>query len=317
MTDSAKLVRPPMRVSDFTATGRKCLERARLEGERRFCNNKTEHVDGALPVVFGDNELLATLLDIRTVHCKHLTKTQRNHATEIYKTEYVKYYRVVEKFEAEVASRKKAAVTAAAEDEVVEVEDNLPVPSRPVYMGITNDNAWSDDEPEEVEEVEDVVHEMSDAQITDIATEVLKNFRTMKIDWRKEFPDAVFPAHPAQLDIFNDLMQLNPGKVYMRLESSDVDRKKYGLISRMAAGSKGCIGFLPAASFCERVNSVAKDVMTDAHTLMCDEALEMLVVLRINRKFMEYMRSKYNSLTQDQFGMTLVELLDDAERTKS
>ena len=72
----------------------------------------------------------------------------------------------------------------------------------------------------------------------------------------------------------------------MRLESSDVDRKKYGLISRMAAGSKGCIGFLPAASFCERVNSVAKDVMTDAHTLMCDEALEMLVVLRINRKFM-------------------------------
>merc|ERR1719148_506952 len=96
----------------------------------------------------------------------------------------------------------------------------------PVYMGITNDNAWSDDEPEEVEEVEDVVHEMSDAQITDIATEVLKNFRTMKIDWRKEFPDAVFPAHPAQLDIFNDLMQLNPGKVYMRLESSDVDRKK-------------------------------------------------------------------------------------------
>ena len=64
MTDSLNLVRPPMRVSDFTATGRKCLERARLEGERRFCNNKTEHVDGALPVVFGDNELLATLLDI-------------------------------------------------------------------------------------------------------------------------------------------------------------------------------------------------------------------------------------------------------------
>ena len=61
---------------------------------------------------------------------------------------------------------------------MVEVEDNLPVPSRPVDMGITNDNAWSDDDPEEVE---DVVHEMSDAQITDIATEVLKNFRTMKM----------------------------------------------------------------------------------------------------------------------------------------
>jgi len=83
----------------------------------------------------------------------------------------------------------------------------------------------------------------------------------------------------------------------------------------MAAGSKGCIGFLPASSFCGRVNSVAKDVMTDAHTLMGREALEKLVVLRINREFMEYMRSKYNSLTKQQFGQTLVQIVKENRKT--
>ena len=63
-----------------------------------------------------------------------------------------------------------------------------------------------------------------------------------------------------------------------------------GLVPKMAAGSKGCVSFLPAASFCERVNSVAKDVMTDVHLLMKDEALEMMVVLRIIREIIEYMR---------------------------
>ena len=85
----------------------------------------------------------------------------------------------------------------------------------------------------------------------------------------------------------------------------------------MAVGSKGCIGFLPASSFCELCNSVAKDIMTDAHILMGEEALEMLVVLRMNRTFMEYMRKKYQSLTKQQFGMTLVELVEEEQQWMS
>ena len=117
-----------------------------------------------------------------------------------------------------------------------------------------------------------------------------KNFRKVKIDWRAEYPHANLTPKPGELDIFTDLMNLNPGEVYKKLESSDPERSKYGLIPHMASGSKGCISFLPAASFCERVNSVAKDVMTDAHLLMKDDALEMMVVLRINREFMEFTR---------------------------
>ena len=111
-------------------------------------------------------------------------------------------------------------------------------------------------------------------------------------------------------------MRLNPGKIYKKLELSDPERQQYGLIPKMAAGSKACTSFLPAASFCERVNSVAKDVMTDARLLMKDNALEKMVVLRINRKFMEYMCKKHNNLTHQQFGRTVIEVEEtDEEKT--
>ena len=111
----------------------------------------------------------------------------------------------------------------------------------------------------------------------------------------------------AKLDIFNYLMFLNSGKIYRQLEKTTKDAKKYVLIPSMAMGLKDCVGFLPTASFCERCNSVAKEVMTDAYTLMGEEALEMLAVLQMNRVFMEHMRVK-SMLEKQQFGMPLVEL---------
>ena len=183
--------------------------------------------------------------------------------------------------------------------------------------------------------------EITDDAIKLLAQAALKNFRKVTIPWRTFYPEEVFaepaggeeegggrppPAEggeeeggpaaaaaaaaepPPSLDIFEDLMPLNPSRVYKCMIKNDPDRSKFGHIPLMAAGSKGSIGFLPSQSFCERVNSIAKDVMTDAHTLMSDEELEMLVVLRMNRKFMEYMRSTYGQkLSKQPFGMTLVE----------
>ena len=318
MTESAKLERVPKDVLDFTVTGRKCLERARLEGERRFCGNKTEMVQGNnLPVTFSDSELLATLLDIRTAHCKHLTKDQRKKAMKIYEEEYVKYYRCAERFERGIFQQKKTPETQDTEE-----TPNAPAPAlqpahknadshssaTTAYMSAKDDNTWSSDDSEDEEDSTSV--EMTDDEIIEIAKQVHKNFRKVKIDWRAEYPHAKLTPEPGELDIFTDLMNLNPGEIYKKLESSDPERSKYGLISRMASGSKGCISFLPAASFCERVNSAAKDVMTDAHLLMNDDALEMMVILRINREFMEFMREKHNDLSLQQFGKTVVELME-------
>ena len=138
--------------------------------------------------------------------------------------------------------------------------------------------------------------------ILEEADTVLKNFRKLDIEWEKEFED----VKTKEVDIFDNLMPLNPGKLYLKMQEKDLDGKTYGLIPLMASGSNGAIGFLPAQSFCERCNSIAKDVMSDAHTLMNDEDLEMMVVLRMNRKFMEYMRTQFSHLTKQQFGMTMV-----------
>ena len=50
---------------------------------------------------------------------------------------------------------------------------------------------------------------------------------------------------------------------------------------------------------------------------MGKEAPEMMVVLQMNRKFMEYMRSRYGSLTKEQFGMSLIEIVDGDQKMPS
>ena len=43
----------------------------------------------------------------------------------------------------------------------------------------------------------------------------------------------------------------------------------------------------------------------------------MMILLRMNRKFMEYMRSKYSGLTKEQFGMSLIEIVDCDQKMAS
>ena len=69
------------------------------------------------------------------------------------------------------------------------------------------------------------------------------------------------------------------------------------------------LGYLPAmafaytgdnmgSSFCERINSVAKDILTEERTLLDERELEMVAVLRINRTSMEYMKEMHPDLVQ-------------------
>ena len=61
-----------------------------------------------------------------------------------------------------------------------------------------------------------------------------------------------------------------------------------------------------ASSFCERINSAGKLVMTDGRTLLSKNHLEMLVALRINKKFMYHMKKNHKKLGKeliDQFAI--------------
>jgi hypothetical protein len=57
--------------------------------------------------------------------------------------------------------------------------------------------------------------------------------------------------------------------------------------------------------------------MTDGNTLLGDVELEKLVVLRMNREFMEYMRNKFSHLSQQQFNMSVVSEAENIENIES
>ena len=60
--------------------------------------------------------------------------------------------------------------------------------------------------------------------------------------------------------------------------------------------------------------SFRKLVMTEGNTLLSDAELEMLVVLQMNRGFMEFMRTKhYAYLPLQQFLMAVVDEVDNVE----
>ena len=91
----------------------------------------------------------------------------------------------------------------------------------------------------------------------------------------------------------------------------------YGYLPEMASCSEGEVGCLNAKGFSERILSHANDVMDKGNTLLGDEELEMLTVLRVNRKFMEFMRANYNHISLQQFQQTVVreeDNIDEDER---
>ena len=63
--------------------------------------------------------------------------------------------------------------------------------------------------------------------------------------------------------------------------------------------------------------TAANLVVTDGNTVLSSEEVEMLSVLRINRRFMELCRSKFAKEAKQQFNQTIVEEDDEAAAAPS
>ena len=61
----------------------------------------------------------------------------------------------------------------------------------------------------------------------------------------------------------------------------------------MDTHSRDSVGSLLASSYADRVNSAANLILTKGNTLLCEEEINMCTVLRMNHRFMEFMR-KYH-----------------------
>ena len=131
-----------------------------------------------------------------------------------------------------------------------------------------------------------------------------KRWRKMNVDWRAKFPTYLGSlGRDKQVDLLNDLLPLPIGKLYKELE----DDPQYGLLPRLASCSRAQLGNLNAESFCERCLSVGNHILTEGNTLLGHEELEMLIVLRMNQSFMQYMREKCGREVSKQiFNQTVV-----------
>jgi hypothetical protein len=120
---------------------------------------------------------------------------------------------------------------------------------------------------------------------------VLSKWTGMKVNWQELYPQANLPARPHLMD----LMQLDIGILYKKLECDDKGQCLYGFLPRMASCLEAQLGTLDAESFVERINSQVKLVCTNANTLLSDEEISMLFILHMNESFMMHMHQHYST----------------------
>lgn len=130
---------------------------------------------------------------------------------------------------------------------------------------------------------------------------VFKNWRKHKFAWRETFPE--LPQDKSiRLDMISDLMKVDIGVLFRTVQRQDSKYQKFGLIPHLAS----CyLGRVMAESFAERTYRCAKDVLTDGNSLLSHEEINMVVLLRMNKRFMEHMRKAYSNLSKQSFNITL------------
>ena len=133
-------------------------------------------------------------------------------------------------------------------------------------------------------------------EVPELKKEFTKSFnayikQSSKIEWEK-VPGVTKPTS-RQL-IWKDLWQADMGYVLREyFFKDDQDGTKYGYLPKMAMASKGMMCAAMAASFCERVNSCAGEVVDERNSLLSVDEIDKVTVLRMNKEFMEFMRREY------------------------
>ena len=99
-----------------------------------------------------------------------------------------------------------------------------------------------------------------------------------------------------------DLWEIDVARVMKEdFIQKDKDHTKYVWLPKMATCSRGSIRSFLASSFCERINSCANQVLTLGNSLLSDVEMEKLVMCRMNRDFITFMRKHYPDVAKEQF----------------
>jgi len=95
----------------------------------------------------------------------------------------------------------------------------------------------------------------------------------------------------------------------------DPDRALFGYISIMATTCRGSIGDLLSASFRERINSCANQIVNVGNTSLGDDLVDETTVLRMNQNFMKFMNLNYPWILKKRFSTfgTFISVADNEQ----
>ena len=88
-----------------------------------------------------------------------------------------------------------------------------------------------------------------------------------------------------------DFVYVDMYKIYNKMSNEDPTGEKYGYLPAMATTF---LSRNSASSFVERCNSVLKQVHSDRRSELAPATIEMLVFLRMNKRFFQFMNDRYD-----------------------
>jgi len=296
--------RKELNVNDFTESGRRCRERATLECERRFFGHNGEETmdaEGAVAKMKLSKREMATLhLDKRTCLQTSIlsTKKEWTEGKNELQSFYIEFYKKRKQYDREKSRGGVNPIRA----NIVE----LPPSSNIIDMDSDDcdsdlDNSDIADEDENLAEIDEAAQAQIDAlEAKQEFKRVIKKWYKWTPDWKKLFPEKKFPSRTNEAgveicepDPFEDLIDIDMTHLMQHIEQHNSDNANvFGYLPLMCRLSPCQLGALNAQSFVERMNSCAKLVMGEKRTRLRHDLIDKLVVLRMNRNFVDYCRKK-------------------------
>jgi hypothetical protein len=282
VTTSPHLIRNEVPLEDMTEVGKTCKWRATLEAERRYCGNESEVLNNQ-SVQKTDRDKLAVMLDPRTLislaKCG-ISKAERGELLDYLKEEYIRY-------------GSQAQIYRQA---MKPVKTEIVVESRRTTSSDQVETLGLDSDSDEECSVDGSAGDDSQLNETKLGEEFDECYKRYKnacktLDWKKTFPE--LPWATNQVEFPFSLWKVDMGVVMKELIKQDPEKTSFGHLPVMAVASRGSIGGFLASSFCERINSCANLVLMDGNSLLSPDEINMLVTLRMNRKFMQFMREHH------------------------
>ena len=257
----------------LTTAGRECKRRALLEAKHR-----NTMVGGKLSM----RDHIAILLDQRTLNSEVLSGDDKDFAKIMLENEYLIY------------CGKFLPPTGSERTKTAKPRNMLKTP--PKGIGKSSD-AWSD-----VDTSSDSEEEQDDRLKREFK-ETFKKWRKLDIDWHRWCPTlkeiqerrlgtADDGDDCGPMDALMSYIDLDLGPLYLDLIHT-AEARKIGRLPQMAMT---VLGNNLAASFCERVNSGANLILTHGRTLLEDDHLKKLCMLRVNRNYIGFMKENYPNL---------------------